>query len=328
MKQRLFFSKINQENVLTLEDKLINTSSICIINKDYDVKCLRKLNELLVKYSEILVLYEIETKKLLEEGDLSALQYLSNVQNLCIAVNMGIISTLDQLGNIKHLERLELMNRFKKGISLEVLNKFTTLKYFRIESGITNKQHQFLNIQNSLEILRASSLDLSKLSINPFMKILLISKELKSGELLNAVFPNLRTLMLERCNKLNLEDTISSLDLKAIRLGHISTVEKLPIFKYANNIELFQCVGLKKLTDVNSIFSMTNLKALMITELVDINADIFIERLKELKFLEVAYITFKNSSESDRIYNYCCKNGLHFKQPGLVDSKRFGLYAL
>ncbi|MDM1408806.1 hypothetical protein [Myroides sp. DF42-4-2] len=222
MKQRLFFSKINQENVLTLEDKLINTSSICIINKDYDVKCLRMLNELLVKYSEILVLYEIETKKLLEEGDLSALQYLSNVQNLCIAVNMGIISTLDQLGNIKHLESLELMNRFKKGISLEVLNKFTTLKYFRIESGITNKQHQFLNIQNSLEIVRVSSLDLSKLSINPFMKILLISKELKSGELLNAVFPNLRTLMLERCNKLNLEDTISSLDLKAIRLGHIS----------------------------------------------------------------------------------------------------------
>ena len=71
MKQRLFFSKINQENILTLEDKLINTSSICIINKDYDVKCLRMLNELLVKYSEIVVLYEIETKKLLEEGDLS-----------------------------------------------------------------------------------------------------------------------------------------------------------------------------------------------------------------------------------------------------------------
>ncbi|WP_230381580.1 hypothetical protein, partial [Myroides albus] len=58
------------------------------------------LNELLVNYSDLLVLYEITTEKLLEEGDLSALQYLSNVRNLSIIVTMGIISSLDPLKNI------------------------------------------------------------------------------------------------------------------------------------------------------------------------------------------------------------------------------------
>lgn len=105
--------------------------------------------------------------------------------------------------------------------------------------------------------------------------------------------------------------------IQEVWLRYMPLVSSIPKFINPDNIKLFQTTHLPKLADVSEIFKMSNLKALMMTDLSLLKADDF-SRLRELPNLKIAYITFKDPKENLKFFEFCQRNNWIYKQPALV----------
>lgn len=315
MKEDLKLNSVSDSELNNL-DKTINNYDRIYIENSAEELILDKVNTVLSKH-DIPVLLWIDEHLKNYSGNLHILRSLANIKQLDIFVAAGEISSLSDISFIKDLQVLKLRKNFKKGISLNDLKKFSRLKHFELENGLTSKQHSFIDELTSLKTCAVFDLDLDKIIPKLTLKMLRIYRKLLSCEKIMEVFPNLTSLYLEKCKDMDLSYIGQLPHIQEVWLRYMPLVSAIPEFINPGNIKLFQTTHLPKLADVSEIFKMSNLESLMMTDLTLLKADDF-SRLSELPNLKTVYITFKEPKENLKFFEFCQRNNWIYKQPALV----------
>uniref|UniRef100_UPI0004947EF8 mitochondrial large ribosomal subunit protein uL15m n=2 Tax=Treponema pedis TaxID=409322 RepID=UPI0004947EF8 len=244
------------------------------------------------------------------------LQLLTNLKKLRIIVFNGLIEDLSDLSYIDDLEEFRIYDNVKKGISLEPLAKFKNLTTLGLYTGFTTKQYSIINTFDKLQCLDAFDIDLSKIVDLPIKK-LFVGRKILGSELILKKIPSIESIFLEKCKEVNIS-SISQLErLNSVHLRYMNHISVIPFFKNEEYIYDFECVGLSKLENIEAVFRMKKLRALMLTNLELLKAEDF-SRLSELPNLKIAYITFKDPKENLKFFEFCQRNNWIYKQPALV----------
>ncbi len=315
MKEDLKLNSISDSELNNLDKTISNYDRIYIENSVEEL-ILDKVNTVLSKH-DIPVLLWIDEHLKKYSGNLHILKSLTSVKQLDIFVANGEVNSLSDMSFIKDLRVLKLRKNFKKGISLNDLRKFSSLKHFELENGLTSKQHPFIEELTSLKTCAVFDLDLNNITNKSSLKTLRIYRKLLNCKKITEVFPNLTSLYLEKCKEMDLSHIGQLPHIQEVWLRYMPLASSIPKFINPNNIKLFQTTHLTKLADVSEIFKMNNLEALMMTDLALLKADDF-SRLSELPNLKIAYITFKDPKENLIFFEFCQRNNWIYKQPALV----------
>ena len=315
MKEDLKLNSISDSELNNLDKTISNYDRIYIENLAEEL-ILDKVNTVLSKHNIPILLWIDEHLKNYS-GNLHILRNLANVKQLDIFVAAGEISSLSDISFVKDLQVLKLRKNFKKGISLNDLRKLSNLKHFELENGLTSKQHSFIDELSSLKTCAVFDFDLDNITNKSSLKTLRIYRKLLNCKKITEVFPNLTSLYLEKCKEMDLNYIGQLPHIQEVWLRYMPLVSSIPKFINPDNIKLFQTTHLPKLADVSEIFKMSNLKALMMTDLSLLKADDF-SRLSELPNLKIAYITFKDPKENLKFFEFCERNNWIYKQPALV----------
>jgi len=319
-------SKINISSLTKQEEEnlaeLLQESEEIYIKNSAAVSILKTVNTFLYDNDRPVVLnIEVISDSQLEFLSLNILQHLSNIKQLDIYITMGEINDIGTVNFLNSLEKLRLRRYFKKGLNIDFLIKYSSLKFFELENGLNKRQHVVLNKLPHLETLRVSNLDLKLIETSEKLKSLRIYKQIDHIALLSSKFPELTSLYLEKCIKTDDFTSIGNLkNLKSVWLRYMKNIEVIPAFVNYDTIQLFQTTSLPKLKEIESVFYMKNLKGLMMTDLEQLKAADF-KKLTNLKSLEAVYITFKDKAENENMRIFIENNNWTYKQPGLANKK-------
>ncbi|MGF7109835.1 hypothetical protein [Treponema pedis] len=310
---RLEINKLTE--LADLENQIINAKRLYIGNNLSNNKLLITINDVLKNYNKEVVL-SLNKKTEINQQNFKQLQLLTNLKKLRIIVFNGLIEDLSDLSYIDDLEEFRIYDNVKKGISLEPLAKFKNLTTLGLYTGFTTKQYSIINTFDKLQCLDAFDIDLSKIVDLPIKK-LFVGRKILGSELILKKIPSIESIFLEKCKEVNIS-SISQLErLNSVHLRYMNHISVIPFFKNEEYIYDFECVGLSKLENIEAVFRMKKLRALMLTNLELLKAEDF-SRLSELPNLKIAYITFKDPKENLKFFEFCQRNNWIYKQPALV----------
>lgn len=247
---------------------------------------------------------------------LEVFQYLKYVRNLSIHTTFlsKPLINFDFIENIEILNRLGIRANVKKNIKLDPLFRFNKLNFFDYDcEGLNSSQHDFLNIQNSLEQLFLYDIDLSLINEMQFINELRVHRKLLNPQFFLEKFPNVEKLVLEKCKDLDIQSYIAIHDnLSSISLRYMSHITEIPKFKNPKKIIEFSALGLSKLNNIDAVLEMENLESLDITDNKILKCIDF-EPLSSLKKLKRVNTYFNSVKENNKFDEFAKKNGWNLR---------------
>lgn len=290
--------KIDNLEIDDLKNKFnsILEKRIILIEKGCKKEFLIALNEQIIN-KEIKLVLVCDNNKTGENSlirNLEVLEYLNNINGIDILSNSS--KELEQINNVQNITDLKsfaLFGFYNKNINIDILNKFKNLKIFEIEGLSDGKKYKLLENFN-LEKLAIEKLDLSKVQVNPNLKHLKISKELINEKLLVEKYPNIVNIELVNCKKIvDFSFLTDLMHLETIIINN-TNIEVFP--ELSNTVTKVQLLTNKKLNDIKTIFKLSNLSKIAITD-SDVNFEEII-KLSKLNFINF-YFRSKSRVEND-----------------------------
>lgn len=243
---------------------------------------------------------------------LEVFQYLKYVRNLAIHTTFlsKPLINFDFIENVEILNCLKIRANVKKNIKLDPLFKFNNLKIFNYFcEGLNSSQHDFLNIQKSLEQLFLYDIDLNLINKMQFINELRVHRKISTPELFLEKFPNLEKLVLEKCKGLDVQNYIAiHTNLVSLSLRYMSHITETPKLKNPKKIKEFSALGLSKLNNIDTLLEMENLERLDITDNKILKSKDF-EQLSSLKKLKIVNTYFNSVKENEKFDELAKKNG-------------------
>lgn len=236
--------------------------------------------------------------------NLEVLPYLYNIKALSILVNSSKeLEQIDNVQNISDLIEFKLSGYYSKNINIEVIEKFKNLKSLELEGLSDNKKYKLLQIFD-LEKLAIEKLDLSKIQINTNLKSLKITKELISQDLLAEKFPYLNYIELVNCKKIEDFSFLSHLSHLENIIINNTNIEVFP--KVSKSVTKIQLLTNKKLKNIDSLFELTNLTKIALTDSAVNFEDVV--KISDLQLITF-YFRSKSKSENEAFERIASKRG-------------------
>ncbi|NTE00366.1 hypothetical protein G6M26_30725 [Agrobacterium tumefaciens] len=304
--------------------KLSEFDFIKIESVGAEVDKLKLLNEIL-KTKNIMLVVSVDMREHSTDQKVKGIdvfKFLTNAKKINInAVLTEPISSIEFLKNVQTIEYLSLDGYFNKNVDLSLMNKFENIYFFELLNGLSRQQHEMLKNKKKLLELRVSDLNLDLADKNENLKSLRIYNKFQNENLLSTKFSNLENLYVEKSKAFDLSKSVVKLKkLKSIWLRYMNHILSIPTFESKEKIILFQTTKLAKLEDIENIFEMTNLEALMMTELEVLKFESF-RKLANLKNLKIAYVTFKSEIENKKFKAFALEQNWAYLQPALCEEK-------
>lgn len=287
---------IDNIEITDLKSKLsqILGNKIIAIEKGCKEEVLVELNKQ-IEGKEIKLVLVCDSNKVSNDilkRNLDVLSYLNNISAISILSNSSKeLEEINNVLNINDLKSFKLSGFYNKNINIEVLNNFKNLKVFEIEALSDGNKYKLLENFN-LEKLAIEKLDLAKIEVNTNLVFLKISKELVNENLLVEKYPNITHIELVNCKKI---DDFSFLeDLKYLENIIINSTNITVFPKVGTKVTKVQLLANKKLKDIESMFKISSLTKVAITDSI-----VNFEEIIKLSKLNLINFYFRSKSRAE-----------------------------
>lgn len=304
-------SFIDIENLSDEKNKILTVR----IEEPVEVEKLVILNTIL-DIKELLVSVIIESESCLSDSLASGIHvfpYLSNISLLKIYISDYDVKleNLKFLKSIHHLKYMDISNHAKKNLKFDELTEFPAIEYFSyLCEGLSKEQHLVVNSFSGLKYLAVYDLNLALMKIHTSVNELRIHRKLTNPALFLEKFPNIESLVVEKCDDLDFQNNIAvHPNLTHVSLRYMNSIVEIPRFENPGKIKKLSLLGLKNLKSINNIKEMENLEVLEITNIRNVEIENFLV-LKELKALKKIYLVFEKAHFNIEFEQFAIENEL------------------
>lgn len=298
----------------------VDPASIAVISIEttIDKEKAGVINELLQINSEIRIVIVIDPSVSNDQekySNLAIVEVLGDLKHLAVlAFGSEQLQDIRLLSELKNLVSFRLDGYYKKDMDLAPLANATGIEELELEFGMAGaKQVSFVGGLSRLRHLKASVLDLKKVSLHDGLESLIITNTIKHPELLAASCPRLIKLSVNKAVGVADFGFIAPLhNLQALQIGHTNKLVSMPKLEKPMVLRSLHLVNTKQFEHMESLLQFSNLQELKITEPTKMPISEF-SRLKDIKSLKRVYAVFPTESEDETFGQMAAENGWQFK---------------
>jgi len=311
---------IKAEKYKTEELSKADPASIAVISIEttIDKQKAEVIKGLLRKNSEIRIVLVIDPgvpDNQEKYSNLAIVEALGDIRHLAVLA-FGSEQLLDirLMSGVKNLVSFRLDGNYKKDMDLAPLANATGIEELELEFGLAGAmQVSFVSSLSHLRHLKASVLDLQKISLHEGLESLIITNKIKNPELLAKACPGLKKLSINKAVGVEDFGFIAPLhNLQALQIGHTNKLLSMPKLEKPLVLRSLHLVNTKQFEDMESLLQFGNLEELKITEPTKMAISEF-SRLKDIKSLKKVYAVFPTESEDETFGQMAAENGWQFK---------------